>query len=120
MTFVAFLAITSEESLPVPQMLAFRQMVGARTPGALRRQVWAILTFTVLVEAAGVACLYACLPPDQDPLARFGWSVFHAVSAFCNAGFSLAPDSLAAFQGHPGAMLTFMGLIILGGWASWP
>ena len=115
MTFVAFLAVTSAESLPVPQMLAFRQMVGARTPAILRRQVWAIVAFTAFVEAAGAACLYACLPPEQDGLARFGWSVFHSVSAFCNAGFALSADSLTVFQGHPGAMLTFMGLIVLGG-----
>lgn len=115
MTFVAFLAVTSAEALPVPQMLAFRQMVGARTPAVLRRQVWAILAFTAIVEAAGAACLYAWLPPEQDRLARMGWSVFHSVSAFCNAGFALSADSLTALQGHPGAMLTFMGLIVLGG-----
>ncbi len=115
MTFVAFLAVTSAESLPVPQMLALRQMVGARTPAVLKRQVWAIVVFTGIVEATGAACLYACLPPEQDRLAKVGWSVFHSVSAFCNAGFALSGDSLRQFQGHPGAMVTFMGLIVLGG-----
>lgn len=115
MTFVAFLAVTSAESLPVPQMLAFRQMVGARTPALLKRQVSAIFVFTVLVEAAGAACLYACLPPEQDRLVKLGWSVFHSVSAFCNAGFAFSAQSLARFQSHVGAMLTFMALIVLGG-----
>lgn len=115
MTFVAFLAVTAAESLPVPQMLAFRQLVGARTPAVLRRQVYAILAFTLAMEIAGSVCLYACLPPGHDRLARAGWSVFHSVSAFCNAGFALSADSLTAFQGHPGAMLTFMALIVLGG-----
>ncbi len=115
MTFVAFLAVTSAESLPVPHMLAFRQIVGARTPAILRRQVLAIAAFTALVETAGAICLYACLPPEQDRLAKVGWSVFHAVSAFCNAGFALSADSLTSFQAHPGVMLTIMGLIVLGG-----
>mgnify|MGYP003782176649 CR=1 FL=1 len=115
MTFVAFLAVTSAESLPVPQMLAFQQMVGARTPAALRRQVWAIVVFTAMVEAAGAACLYACLPMDQDRLVKLGWSVFHAISAFCNAGFALSAQSLAQFQAHAGMMFTFMALIVLGG-----
>jgi potassium uptake TrkH family protein len=115
MTFVAFLAVTSAESLPVPQMLAFRQMVGARTPAILRRQVWAIIAFTGCVEAVGTAALYACLPPEQDRLAKLSWSVFHAVSAFCNAGFALSSDSLTAYQGHTGVMLTMTGLIVLGG-----
>ncbi len=115
MTFVAFLAVTSAESLPVPQMLAFRKIIGARSPAALRRQLCAIIAFTLLVEAGGAACLYACLPQEQDPLARLGWSVFHSVSAFCNSGFALSPDSLAGFEDHPGALLTFMVLIVLGG-----
>ena len=70
MTFVAFLAVTSAESLPVPQMLAFRQMVGARTPAILRRQVWAIIAFTAFVEAAGAVCLYACLPAGAGPVGK--------------------------------------------------
>jgi trk system potassium uptake protein len=115
MTFVAFLAVTSAGSLPMPQMLAFRQMVGARTLATLRRQVWAIVAFTALVEGAGALCLYACLPSEQDGSTRLGWSVFHSVSAFCNAGFSLQADSLTRFQAQPGMMLTFMGLIVLGG-----
>jgi potassium uptake TrkH family protein len=115
MTFVAFLAVTSSESLPVPQMLAFRQMVGARTSAVLKHQLRAIIGFTLVVEAVGTVCLYACLPADDDQLAKLGWSVFHAVSAFCNAGFALSPESLTRFQGHAGAMLTFMGLIVLGG-----
>lgn len=115
MTFVAFLAVTSAESLPVPQMLTFQQMVGARTPAALRRQVWAIVVFTATVEAAGAACLYACLPMDQDRLVKLGWSVFHAISAFCNAGFAFSAQSLAQFQAHAGMMLTFIALVVLGG-----
>jgi trk system potassium uptake protein TrkH len=115
MTFVAFIAVTSAGSLPVPQMLAFRQMVGARTPGTLRRQVWAIVVFTLIVEGMGAACLYALVPSAEDGLARLGWSVFHAVSAFCNAGFALQPDSLISWRDHPGAVLTFATLIVLGG-----
>jgi len=115
MTFVAFLAVTSAGSLPMPQMLAFRQMVGARNLATLRRQVWAIVLFTALVEGVGTVCLYACLPSEPDRLGRLGWSIFHSVSAFCNAGFALQAESLTTFQAHPGMMLTFMGLIVLGG-----
>ncbi|HNQ91248.1 MAG TPA: potassium transporter TrkG [Verrucomicrobiota bacterium] len=115
MTFVAFLAVTSAESLPVSDMLVFRQVVGARTPAVLGRQLWAIIGFTAVVETAGAVCLYSCLPPEQELMSKLGWSVFHSVSAYCNAGFSFSADSLAAFQSHPGAMLTFMVLIVLGG-----
>lgn len=45
---------------------------------------------------------------------RVGWSLFHSVAAFCNAGFALSPDSLTAFRHKPGATLTFMVMIMLG------
>ncbi len=42
-------------------------------------------------------------------------AVFHAVSAFCNAGFSTFPDSLERFVSDPVVNFTTMLLIILGG-----
>jgi trk system potassium uptake protein TrkH len=43
------------------------------------------------------------------------YAVFHAVSAFCNAGFSLHPDSLIPFQRDPLYLGAIDLLIILGG-----
>lgn len=42
-------------------------------------------------------------------------AMFHAVSAFCNAGFSLYAGSLVAWKGHWGVNAVVMALIILGG-----
>jgi trk system potassium uptake protein TrkH len=41
--------------------------------------------------------------------------VFHAVSAFCNAGFALQSDSLAMFADQPWAILLVAALVTLGG-----
>ena len=41
--------------------------------------------------------------------------VFHAVSAFCNAGFALQSDSIVGFQRSPVALAVFAALIVLGG-----
>ncbi len=46
---------------------------------------------------------------------RFGLSVFHAVSAFCNAGFTMQNDSLAAYRYSIPVHLMVTGLIIAGG-----
>lgn len=115
MTFVAFLALTSSQSLSLSHLLVFKVAVNARNLAGLRRQVWAIFLATFLIEAIGACFLFAFLDPERDPLERFGWSVFHSISAFCNAGFALQSSSLIPYQAHPGLMLTFMGLIICGG-----
>lgn len=41
--------------------------------------------------------------------------IFHAVSAFCNAGFSLFNNSLESFSGNPTILYTIVALVILGG-----
>ncbi len=74
-----------------------------------------ILRFTLGFELAGAVVLYILWVP------RFGWvdagwhAVFHAVSAFCNAGFSTFSDSLIGFQESIFTLLTTAGLIIAGG-----
>jgi len=74
-----------------------------------------VFVFPFAVEAVGAAVLYTCWGP------RFGWvgavwpSVFHAVSAFCNAGFSTSSTSLMGFQTNAPLLLTVMVLIVLGG-----
>lgn len=74
-----------------------------------------VLVFTLTFEALGALfLLFAWLP-------RFGagdalWhAVFHAISAFCNAGFSTFSDSLAGFQRDGFSLHVIMGLIVIGG-----
>jgi trk system potassium uptake protein TrkH len=63
------------------------------------------------IEAAGAVALYVLTGGGM------GWfgAVFHSVSAFCNAGFSLYPDSLMGFASDLPVNLVFMLLIFLGG-----
>jgi trk system potassium uptake protein len=42
-------------------------------------------------------------------------AVFHSVSAFCNAGFALFPDSMVQYRGSLLLNLTLCGLIVIGG-----
>ena len=46
---------------------------------------------------------------------RLFYSVFHSISAFCNAGFSLHSDSLSGYGGYWGLYISVMPLITLGG-----
>ena len=82
---------------------------------SLRELVQAVIHLTLLIEAVGAALLALVFVP------RYGWgdglyySIFHSISAFCNAGFALFSDNLIGFRNDPIVNLTIMGLIILGG-----
>jgi len=73
-----------------------------------------VIQVTFFFEAIGALLLFGSFYPDYGTDAV--WiSVFHAVSAFCNAGFSLFSDSLVQYADDPVVNLTVMVLIILGG-----
>ncbi|SMC16194.1 trk system potassium uptake protein TrkH [Desulfacinum hydrothermale DSM 13146] len=74
-----------------------------------------ILLFTFVFETAGALLLFLRFHADYPGLQAAYVAVFHSVSAFCNAGFSLFPDSLVGFRGDPLVNLTMAALIIGGG-----
>ncbi len=72
--------------------------------------------FTLIAEIFGTVLLYIGFA-DTIPAAgeRLWFAVFHAVSAFCNAGFALYPDSLVSQADDPLVVGTISGLLIVGG-----
>ncbi len=73
----------------------------------------AVLPFTVVLEGLGATALFTQFenfPIDE----RILYSVFHAVSAFCNAGFSPFADSLMRFQFNPVVCPVIILLVLSG------
>ncbi len=73
-----------------------------------------ILAFTVLIEGVGFVLLYI---PFKSQGVFF--SIFHAVSAFCNAGFSLMSSSFQNYRDNIYINLSMTFLIITGGLGFW-
>ena len=75
-----------------------------------------VIKGTLLVEAIG-ACLYMIAFIPRFGVPRGIWySVFNAISAFCNAGIDiLGPDSLMSFSTSPLVLFTSAFLIVSGG-----
>ena len=114
-TFTTFiiLAVGRRLSLRHEELAGVEIDIGAELDR--RRLVLDIVRFTVAFELAGAVLLYLLWVP------RFGWqdaswpALFHAISAFCNAGFSTFSDSLMGFQESPFTLLVVAALIIAGG-----
>ena len=82
----------------------------------LRELLRRSIQFTFCLEACGAALLawrFHTAYAQPLPQAIFN-GVFHSVSAYCNAGFSLFPDSLTAFR-HDPAILTVIGALVTAG-----
>jgi trk system potassium uptake protein TrkH len=90
----------------------FQQDIGINFRAMFRRILW----LTAVTELLGVAALFVALLPQASHLneALFQ-SVFHSVSAFCNAGFSLYKDNLVELRHNYLFTITIMALIVIGG-----
>ena len=75
----------------------------------------AVLAFTLITEAVGALFLFARFSQNFAFETALYQSVYHAISAFNNAGFSLFSDSLIGYQGDLIVNLVIMGLIVHGG-----
>jgi len=74
--------------------------------------------FVVVLELAGTVGLFTLISqatPEADTWQTLWESLFHSVSAFCNAGLSIYPDNLAHWRGHPAILSVVSLLVILGG-----
>jgi trk/ktr system potassium uptake protein len=77
--------------------------------------VKSIIVVTLGIELVGALLLYFSFRPLHSPGTAVYYSIFHSVSAFCNAGFSLYPDSFIRFQSDWYFNLIICALIICGG-----
>jgi len=77
-----------------------------------------ILKFTFFAEGAGALILAGLFLYSGDAFRQAAWrGLFTAVSAFCNAGFSLQSNSLVPYRNSPLVLHTVAALIIFGGMA---
>lgn len=81
----------------------------------VRSLVKGSILFTLACESLGALALWGLWQSKMGSWEAFKQGVFHSVSAFCNAGFSLWPDSLMGQATDGPVNLVVMGLIILGG-----
>ncbi len=91
---------------------AFFQRHAATT---LRRDLLRIVALTLTLEAIGAAVIYMDLRNTPGGSSALFSAVFHSISAFCNAGFSIYSDNLMARQGDYAMTVAILALVILGG-----
>ncbi len=101
----------SLQSQAVLQETLFQKDLGSQFHQAFRT----IIVLTLVIEGLGIVFLVFFLSQSMDPAQAFFSAIFHSVSAFCNAGFSLRNDNLMGLRDNYGVLFVIMTLIILGG-----
>ena len=116
----AFIATTSGRKISLLQRSMLQECISAHQIGGVVKMTGFIVKVTLLVELAGALVM---MPTFCREFGAEGiWmSVFHSISAFCNAGFDVmgvrtgAYSSLTHFSGSAGVSLPISLLIMIGG-----
>lgn len=116
MTASAALALMLKRRISMKDRLALAGERNALSVAGIVRLIKYILKATFLIEGVGAVLLAFQFIP-QFGLADGIWkSVFHSISAYCNAGFDILGDySLAGYSSNVLVLLVISSLIVLGG-----
>jgi len=75
-----------------------------------------VLLATLIIEGVGALLLAIQFVPEFGFIKGSLYSIFHSISAFCNAGFDIiGPSSLVPYNSNAIVSLTISSLIVLGG-----
>lgn len=74
-----------------------------------------VVVFTSIIEGLGIVFMFFCFLPGNGVNKALFLSIFHSISAFCNAGFSLFPNSFIGYRDNWVLNLVVCALIICGG-----
>lgn len=114
-TVATLLLLALGRRIGLRDRMVMMEVLNALSMEGLVRFVKVIVTITFIVEAIGALVLTVRFSFEMDVLRALYFGVFHAVSAFNNAGFSLFSDSLTAYRRDLTVNLTVSTLIVLGG-----
>ena len=119
-TVAVSLAILSGRKIGLMQRSTMQDAISAPQVGGIVRMTGFIFKIALAIELFGAALLAIVFCGEFGPIKGIWYSVFHSVSAFCNAGFDLMGvkgeySSLTSYCTQPLVNLTIIALIIIGG-----
>lgn len=117
MSFTTFVAILLGKKITLRDRLMVQEALNTFSIQGLVRMVKYVLGFTFAVQFFGALLLSTQFIPEFGLKKGFFYSIFHSISAFCNAGFDLFGNfsSLTGFSSNVAVILTISALIVIGG-----
>lgn len=115
MTIPIFFFVLMKQKVGLSTRMILREAFNTEQMSGEIKVLFSVVKIAFSIQGIGMVLLAFRFVP------LFGWgkglwySLFHAVSSFCNAGFDLFGDSLVGFQNDPWVLMVISCLIISGG-----
>ncbi len=114
-TMATIVALLLGKKITLKERLIIKEQLNQETMSGLVKLTRYVIFSTFLIEGIGALLLSTRFIPKFGLNKGIWFSIFHAISAFCNAGFDIIGDSIAPFVGDFIINITIGFLIIIGG-----
>lgn len=115
MTATTFLILLLGRRFCLKDKIAIQQSLDTPGMAGAKQLIQSIISLTLIFELTGAFLLMLAWVPEMGWGRGMWFSIFHSVSAFNNAGFSLFSDSLVGYAQSPLVVFAISLMIIMGG-----
>jgi trk system potassium uptake protein TrkH len=115
LTFTTFFAVLMGRRIRYKSLNLLREALGSHPERSMIDILKWVVIFTFSIEIIGAVLLIPSFHGEFHGLKAVYFAVFHSVSAFCNAGFSLFTQSFISYKGDWVLNLVICALIVIGG-----
>lgn len=115
MTFSSFILLLIGKKITYEERELLKEERNLENNGGILWFLKKIILTVVIIEGIGALFLTLCFAQDMEIKKAVYYGIFHSVSAFCNAGFSLFSTNLEKYAGSIAVTMTTAYLIIIGG-----
>ena len=115
MTFSSLIMMLIGKKISYNEKIILKEGLNQEALGGIMRFIRNIVKIVIIIEGIGAALLTYSFMKEYPLWKAIYYGIFHSVSAFCNAGFALFPDSLIKYQNDYMFNFTISFLIIFGG-----
>ncbi len=115
MTSATIMALLMGRKISLRERLIIKEQLNQNALSGMVRLTRYVILSTFIIEGIGAIFLSTSFIPRYGLKKGVWFSIFHAISAFCNAGFDIIGDSMMSFVGDFTVNMTICLLIIIGG-----
>lgn len=115
MTMATIVAMLLGKKITLKERLIIKEQLNQETIAGLVKLTRYVILSTFVIETIGAMLLSTRFIPQYGAVKGIWFSIFHSISAFCNAGFDIIGNSIMPFVGDTIINMTIGLLVIIGG-----
>lgn len=115
MTMATIVSLIAGKKISLRERLIIKEQMNQETLSGLVKLIRYVILLTFSIEVMGAVLLSFSFIPKYGVEKGIWFSVFHSISAFCNAGFDITGDSFVSFTSSYLTISVLSVLIIVGG-----